>query len=138
MIKEQDIETLKAWKIFILTQSILFWHKLFFWPMPKFGSTPIYGPTPPTPKFYGPTPPMPKFRPTPPTPFFWPTPKFYRSTPPTPSTPKFDPRYPRHPRYLADFRKSDFQWDCRNSRHLVTILICEREKMSNIGWEKLV
>ena len=26
---------------------------------------------------------------------------------------------------------------CRNSRDLVTVLICEREKISNILWEKL-
>ena len=39
MIKEQDMETTKTWKIFILTHSSLFWNKPFFWPMPKFGST---------------------------------------------------------------------------------------------------
>ena len=51
---------------------------------------PKFQPTPPTPKVYGPTPPTPKSRPTPPTPFF--------------DSRQFllDPRYPRHPRYLAD------------------------------------
>ena len=46
-------------------------------PMPKFQLAA------PTPKFYGPTPTTSKSRPTPPTPFL-------------------DPRYTRHPRYLAD------------------------------------
>ena len=41
MIKEQDMETIKTWKIFILIHSILFWHKPFFWPMRKFGPTPV-------------------------------------------------------------------------------------------------
>ena len=35
------METIKTWKIFILTHSILFWHKPFFWYMPKFRPTPI-------------------------------------------------------------------------------------------------
>ena len=35
------METIKTWKIFILTHSMLFWYKSFFWPTPKFWPTPI-------------------------------------------------------------------------------------------------
>ena len=124
MIKEQDMETIKTWKIFILTHSIL--KQAIFWPMPKLDPR----------QFYGPTPPAPKFRPTSLTPFFWPTPKFYgptppmpkfyRPTPPTPPTPKFDPRHPRthgptlstHPRYLAD----SFKIKSKNKTNILLIM----------------
>ena len=51
------METIKTWKIFLLTHSILFWHKPFFWTMPIFGFTPItskFRPTLPTSKFFDP------------------------------------------------------------------------------------
>ena len=35
------MEIIKTWKTFILTHSILFWHKSFFWSIQKFGPTPI-------------------------------------------------------------------------------------------------
>ena len=65
------METIKTWKIFILTHSILFWHKPFFDLYQNFNTREFYRPTPPTPKFYGSTPPTPKFGPTPPTSFFF-------------------------------------------------------------------
>ena len=83
------METTKTWKIFILTNSILFWHKPFF--RPNFDPRQYYGPTPPTPKF----------PPRHPRNFFDPRQNF------------MDPRHPRqslaqaiheptYPRYLAD------------------------------------
>ena len=95
MIKEQDMETTKTWKIFILTNSILFWHKPFF--RPNFDPRQYYGPTPPTPKF----------PPRHPRNFFDPRQNFMDPRHPRQSLaqaihePTY-PRYPRHPRYLAD------------------------------------
>ena len=80
------METIKTWKIFILTHSILFWYKPFFWPMPKFGPTPILWThanhakisTHATHAI-----------------FFDPRQNFNGPTPPMPLTPKFDPHHPR-------------------------------------------
>ena len=47
MIKEQDMKTIKT----ILTHSILFWHKPFFWPMPNLDPCQFYGLMPPRPNF---------------------------------------------------------------------------------------
>ena len=88
------MEIIKTCKKFILTLSILFWHKaVFFYLCQNFDPRQFYRPAAPTPTFYGPRPPTPKLWPTPPMPFFDPSQNFM-----DPSHPRknVDPRHPRH------------------------------------------
>ena len=88
MIKEQDIETIETWKIFILTHSILF-STPTLWTHTAHAKSSTH--TTHT-KILWTHATHTKFEPKPPMLFSWPMPKFYRPMPPMP---KFDPHHPR-------------------------------------------